>query len=172
MKKNILPISLLFMCCLFHFSLQAQGVSNKEFDSLRNPRSVYFVNEKGYHFGCGMNLECMPLKVQMYFVAFDKKSKKIVICGSVYLGDTSKDTVTIGGVSILTAQPMQDTLKEVRVVGRTVERLGETIFPYRRGDFRIEFVPRQNEKLYFSHPIFTLVEYDFDKLILGESLRN
>lgn len=169
MKKRLL-ISLALACCFAPLLSESQNLSINKIDALKNGARLIYVNENGDYFGCGIKLECMPFSVKMYSITFDKKSNIFTICGNVFVDGISKDTVTVGGVSILIAKPLRDTLTNVRFIGNTIERKGKNIYPYRRGDFKIEFIAESNDKLYFSHPIFSLIEYDIGKLVSALSV--
>jgi len=165
MKKDIIPLAIAVIYSFLYNSVQAQEISGDKLEALRSMYNVFYVDKNGDQFGCGRNLECFPFKVKIYSMAFDNKSDKLVMYGSVFFDGVSKDTVTVGGVSILIANPIRDTLTEVRLVGSTIETKDHISYPYRRGDFKVEFVAKENDKLYFSHPIYFLVEYDIGKLI-------
>lgn len=153
------------MCVLIPIITTAQIDLESKFDSLKNDSRIIYYKEDGSRIGCGDKLGCMPLNVKIYKVTFDKRNNKFYIKGFVFVGSKSKDTVGVGGVAILIGKPNQNKLTNIQLVGKTKEKKDPTIYPYRRGDFEVEFTSGEKNRLYFSHAIYSLVEFNIGKLI-------
>jgi hypothetical protein len=163
----VLTLNILFVLLTLHANCQIQ--KTKGWEVLESQRAKKFVDEKGQSKGCDALLECMSFDPVLHSLTYDQKKREFSIDGMVRISGSKSEWMKLEDVYLYLAQPVNDTLVNMRKIGVTVKGGGkDAVFPNRRGDFRLKFIAEPNDKLYFFHPGYGLVEYNIDKVVSGE----
>jgi hypothetical protein len=177
MNKKIMSISINIFFVFFALHVHSQIKRTNPFLLLESRRANQFVDEKGKGVGCNGMLDCMSFDLAFYSANYDPKKREFSIKGTAYIGRTERDSITLGSVYLFLAKPVRnslanlrdDTLTNKREIGVTIrDKNKAAVFPNRRGDFNLKFIAEPNDKLYFFHPGYGLVEYNIDKVVSGE----
>ena len=169
--KAILLVKLFFIISSFNF-INAQLIDSSNFEKVRVQQEPFFnyKDERGHPVGCSSNLECSAMNIAFYSIMLDKKNRCIKIRGRIYTNTIGKDTIGVEGATVFVAQPIKKRLKKAPKIFtysyiRTSEDKKQNIFPYRKGDFEINFSLPPKHRLYFADSRHYLIEYDINKLL-------
>ncbi|MFT3822676.1 MAG: hypothetical protein QM731_02105 [Chitinophagaceae bacterium] len=164
-KKRIYLIVIFFNLIMTDVNGQVRRVEN--WDKLQSKRGKIYFNQQGFFIGCDGIAECMAFDVVFYAAGYDAQKHQFSISGTIYIEGTSRDSVKLGAVRICLAQPVKDTLVNIREIGQTVSgKSNNADFPGRRGDFQLSFFADKADKLYFICGTYGLVEYNIDRIEL------
>lgn len=161
-KKSIFLLQMLFLSNI----CKSQELDSTTINGLIN-KEIPYVNKNGKPL-TELSLEAYPAKIVFYSFVLNKNKKSLKIKGRVF--DPSIIGDTVGTMDyIFLATPKKNKLIKLRDLGLTYERLlndkHDKVFPYRTGDFRIEFSFKENEILFFNFPLNVPLEYDIGKLL-------
>jgi hypothetical protein len=113
-------------------------------------------------------LEASPIKVVFYSFYLDKTQSKATIKGRIIDPSSLDDTFGLRSYIFL-ATPVGNKLTRLRIFkpsySHRTNDSHKDKFPYRNGDFKIEFRFNNNERLYFNGEMSDFVEYDIGKLL-------
>jgi hypothetical protein len=163
--------SLLGLILLFHTGLSAQikNVSVQSFDSLFTKGRVYFLHEKSKeYYGCGYNLEGIPLNLFFNSITIDPAKKEMRLVGYAHMGMNEHDTIGIPNLNIFLAKPRGNRLtnkKSVAILSNNMNTL-KTKWNPTTGFFDITFLYKKDLRLYFeSGGIFCTREHNLPKFL-------
>jgi hypothetical protein len=165
---KIQNIIFLFVFLLFTDECSSQIIDTGSLYKLKNHKSLPYVDNKG-NFIDEKPLEAASIKIVFYSFILYKSEKKATIKGRVIQFPSNGDSVGIQNYIFL-ATPVENKLTKIRTLGPSYDRRlndsHEDKFPYRNGDFKIEFKFNSNERLYFNGELSEFVEYDIGKLLI------
>jgi hypothetical protein len=165
MKSLKGSILIVFLCVGMH-GLSQQALSFK-IKNLRNTTPLKYEDPNGRILS-ETSIEAREIDVIFYKVSISQKKHTIKIIGRVIEETKSKDTVGIYPDFYL-GIPQNDRLTNMRRLHNLYHYKSnknyQNKFPYRVGDFKLEFVLSKDDRLYFDGTLVIPVEYNIGKLL-------
>ncbi len=154
---------------MFTHECRSQYIDNATINKLINQNGLPYLDKNGRPIG-EKPLEADPIKIIFYSFYLNKTQSKAIIKARVIDPSSSSLGDTFGLRSyIFLATPVGNKLTRLRIFkpsySRRTNDSHEDKFPYRDGDFIIEFRFNQNERLYFNGEMSDFVEYNIGKLL-------
>ncbi len=158
----------LFYLLLFYEVCKSQYIDSETVNRLENKHSLTYIDDKGRFIG-DKPMEASPIKVVFYTFLLNKPEGKATIEGRIIDPSVIGDSIGVRNYIFL-ATPIGNKLTKLRIFepsySRRLNDPHEDIFPYRNGDFKIEFSFNHNERLYFNGEMTFPVEYNIGKLLV------
>jgi hypothetical protein len=160
----------LFTITFLHgLNVQCQVSEIIDFSKIQNQDNFLpYKDKKGNYLGCGYTYECRGMSIVFYEVTLNKHLKILSIKGSVFDPRSDADTLRVPVVNIFLAKPSKNRLSRIRPLSATYNEEAQrssSTFPHRNGDFELEVKFDENDRLYFTHPLFWPIEYNLGKLL-------
>lgn len=161
-----------FIGTLVLINCQSQELNIDEFKKLQTSKhSLYWDNNSNSYFGCGLNLDCIPLPVIFKKVTFNPKQKELQIEGYVNprINDNN-DTIGLNIYNIFTAVPKNQKLKKIHTllrVGIGLKDMDDSCsVNLKTGYFFLKFSFSEKTRLYIeSGELYNMNEYDIGSLL-------
>ena len=113
-------------------------------------------------------MESWDIKVIFYSFYLNKSANKATIEGRIFAPNNEGDSDGIGNYIFL-ATPVGNKLTKIRIFKPSYQRKKndphEDKFPFRTGDFKLEFKFNDKERLYFNSEFTFPLEFDIGKLL-------
>lgn len=164
MKKYILLVVLTALA--FSQLCKSQSLDSTTIDKIKN-EDLPYTDEHGVSLNQRF-AESYSVKVVFYSFMLDKVTRRAKIKGRVIEPGDMTDTTGERNYIFL-ATPKKNKLTRLRSLGTSYARLTSDAhldkFPFRSGDFDIEFTFNKKERLYFNGEMTFLVEYNIGMLL-------
>ena len=156
------PVFFLILMILVTPRVRSQEITESEFKKLQNSeRVIYYNDNENQYYGCGLNLDCIPLPVMFKSIFLDKKRKQLTIDGFIKPYIDKVDTVGTKQYEIFIARPRKNKLKDVHIL---MDR--HSITNSATGYFKVQFSFSKQDRLYIeSGQVDNLNEYNIGSLL-------
>ncbi len=150
---------------------QSINISESDFNKFENPnRVLYYDSRNNKYFGCGLNLDCLPLQTLFSRIVIDKRTKKIIVEGYINPQLSGKDTIGFKMYNIFLAKPSKGKLKHIfnilNVDGSVKYRSADAEMDLKSGKFIINFTIPKKSCLYINcEGLYELKEYKVNELV-------
>jgi len=160
-----------FIGAIVFINCHSQELNTEEFKKLQTSKhSLYWDNNSNSYFGCGLNLDCIPLPVIFKKVTFNGKQKELQIEGYVNPRINESDTIGLNIYNIFTASPKNRGLKKIHTllrVGIGLKNIDNNCsVNLSTGYFRLKFSFSKKTRLYIeSGELYNMNEYNIGSLL-------
>lgn len=167
MEKIIVSI----IGALIFINSHSQELTAEEFKKLQTSKhSLYWDNNSSSYYGCGLNLDCIPLEVIFKKVTLNRKQKELQIEGYVNPLIKESDTVGLNIYNIFIAVPQNRKLKKIYTLLRVSSDLksldNSCSVNLSTGHFSLRFSFSKKTRLYIeSGELYNMNEYDIGALL-------
>jgi hypothetical protein len=158
----------LFFILLIANICRSQYIDSATLNKLMNQNDLPYLDDKGHSIG-DKPMEASPIKVVFYSFYLNKSENKAIINGRIIDPSIIDDSVGIRNYIFL-ATLVGNKLTKIRTLGPSYGRRSpdfhEDKFPYRDGDFKIEFKFNRNERLFFNGELTFPIEFNIGRLLI------
>jgi hypothetical protein len=160
---------ILFLIILLFFTnyCRSQYIDSASVNKLMNKNTLPYLGKNGRPIG-EKPLEASPIRIVFYSFYLNKVLSKAIIKGRIIDPSAINDSVGLSSYIFL-ATPIGNKLTRLRIFepsySRKLNDPHEDKFPYRNGDFKIEFKFNRNERLYFNGELSDFIEYNIGMLL-------
>lgn len=146
---------------------KSQSIDSLLVNKMKNKEPLRYIGKKGRWIS-EKPMEAFLPQVVFYSFFLDTVRKELKISGAVLDPGTGVDSDGIVNYIFL-ATPSKNKLTKIRTLGESYHRSkGDphpNIFPFRNGDFALEFRFDEKERLYFNGEITFPIEYNVGALL-------
>jgi hypothetical protein len=172
--KLFLPKPAFQFCSLFVMGLfclditcHSQNIPPARLDEIGTDSSLPYVDKDGHYIN-DRSLENYGAKVIFYSFTIDRATRTVWMKGRVINPSILGDTVGEPNFISL-ATPKRNRLTNIRSIGQSFPSSSEQShpdrFPFRMGDFSVNFRFNKRERLYFDGVMTFLIEYNIAELL-------
>jgi hypothetical protein len=164
---KIFNVVLLLILSLFSQMGKSQNIDSSSIRKIMNVSHLRYTDKDGRLIS-EKPIEASYARVIFYKFSLNKDKGLAKIAGIIIDPSTIGDSVGIVNY-IFVATPVKNKLTKIRPLGSSYHRSAndphENKFPYRTGDFSIEFKVNEKERLYFNSELTFPVEYNVGELL-------
>lgn len=154
-----------------HAMAQSIHISESDFAKFENLKNIlYYDSKNDKYFGCGLNLDCLPLQTLFSKIVIEKHTKNIIVEGYVNPHISGKDTIGFNTYNIFLAKPSNGKLKHIfnilTINGSVKYQSTDAEVDLKTGKFKIRFKIFKKSCLYISgEGLYELKEYKVSELL-------
>jgi hypothetical protein len=164
---KVIRLIILLFCCFCFFQSDCQNIDSSILNKLVKSKSLNYVKKNG-DLMSEKKIEASLVRIIFYSFRLNKAKRKISMEGRVIDPSIIGDSVGVDN-DIFLATPIGNRLVNIRSLGSSHLLSSKDSltnkFPFRIGDFKIEFKFTQNDRLYFDSELSFPIEYDIGKLM-------
>lgn len=149
---------------------KSQNIDSLSISKIKNKEFLRYIDKNGRWIS-EKPMEAFLPQIAFYSFFLDTARKELRISGVVLDPGTGVDSIGIVNYIFL-ATPVKNKLTKIRTLGTSYHRSKNDphgdAFPFRNGDFALEFAFNEKERLYFNGELTFPIEYEVGTLLNAE----